>query len=206
MAEQVASARSLSAFRSFAKANSSVPKPVVSISLHIVQIQYDRGFSRPYQFVKLVAERRSSCPKARRPFKSTIFNSFLLLLDNHKRHASVMSLLAVLLLLILQAVRRPWNSFEPRALNLASTHSAFTVGPLFNTLQRVTHLLGRLDTSAPSSKDSDMPCEAVASSIGSLTSDSPEARASLSNSRRLSWISRSLSRSSVSKCSIFIPS
>ena len=73
MAEQVASARSLSAFRSFAKANSSVPEPVVSISLHIVQIQYDRGFSRPYQFVKLVAERRSSCPKARRPFKSTIF-------------------------------------------------------------------------------------------------------------------------------------
>ena len=129
MAEQVASARSLPAFRSFAKANSSVPKPVVSISLHIVQIQYDRGFSRPYQFVKLVAKRRSSCPKARRPFKSTIFNSFLLLLDNHKRHASVMSLLAVLLLLILQAVRRPWNRFEPRALNLASTHSAFTVGP-----------------------------------------------------------------------------
>ncbi len=78
MAEQVASARSLSAFRSFAKANSSVPEPVVSISLHIVQIQYDRGFSRPYQFVKLVAERRSSCPKARRPFKSTIF--FLLAL------------------------------------------------------------------------------------------------------------------------------
>lgn len=130
MAEQVASARSLSAFRSFAKANSSVPKPVVSISLHIVQIQYDRGFSRPYQFVKLVAERRSSCPKARRPFKSTIFNSFLLLLDNHKRHASVMSLLAVLLLLILQAVRRSWNSFEPRAQSGVHTQRIYRRSPL----------------------------------------------------------------------------
>src|ERR1700733_5073506 len=56
----------------------------------------------------------------------------------------------------------------------------------------------------PSSKASDVPCEAVAASVVSLTSAAPEADASPSKALRLAWSSRRLASSSFLKCSVFM--
>jgi len=81
---------------------------------------------------------RTGRPRTERKSSAPYFS-----FDRQLKRRIVMDL-AVLFLLIFQAVWRPRNSFEPRVVNLASTQSALTVAPICETVQCVTHLFKHL--------------------------------------------------------------
>ncbi len=91
------------------------------------------GLGRPLR--DRIASERSTGTKRSTPSDHVVGT------NQSKRRTALLDMCCfVLLLLVLQAIRRPGNSFQAGGFNLASTCNALAIGAVFDTMQGVLHL------------------------------------------------------------------